>query len=113
MVLNAQQIEQKIRRMAWEVFEKNHQESHIVIAGISPKGSILAQRLSKYLSEISSILVKVIEVKINKENPSSVPVQVSPHNELNDKVVVLVDDVIKSGKTLIYGTQYFLWCWPY
>ena len=108
LVLNAQQIEQKIRRMAWEVFEKNHQESHIVIAGISPKGSILAQRISKYLSEISSILVKVIEVKINKENPSSVPVQVSPHNELNDKVVVLVDDVIKSGKTLIYGTQYFL-----
>ena len=108
LVLNAQQIEHKLCRMAWEVLEKNHQESHIVIAGISPKGSILAQRLSKYLSHISSILVEVIEVKLDKVNPLSSPVKVSAHSELNDKVVVLVDDVLKSGKTLMYGAQYFL-----
>ena len=100
LVLNAQQMEQKLWRMAGEVLEKNHQESHIVIAGISPKGSILAQRLSKYLSDISSIMVEVIEVKLDKVNPLSSPVQVSAHSELNDKVVVLVDDVLKSGKTL-------------
>ncbi|MBL6663957.1 MAG: phosphoribosyltransferase [Flavobacteriales bacterium] len=108
VVLNAQQMEQKLCRMAWEVLEKNHQESHIVIAGISPKGSILAQRLSKHLSDISSIMVEVIEVKLDKLNPLSSPVQVSAHSELNDKVVVLVDDVLKSGKTLMYGAQYFL-----
>ena len=108
LVLNAQQIEQKLCRMAWEVLEKNHQESHIVIAGISPKGSILAQRLSKHLSDISSIMVEVIEVKLDKVDPLSSPAQVSTHGELNDKVVVLVDDVLKSGKTLMYGTQYFL-----
>ena len=88
--------------------EKNHQESHIVIAGISPKGSILAQRLSKYLSDISSIMIEVIEVKLDKVNPLSSPVQVSAHSELNDKVVILVDDVLKSGKTLMYCAQYFL-----
>ena len=108
LVLNAQQMEQKLSRMAWEVLEKNHQESHIVIAGINPKGSILAQRLSKYLSDISSIMVEVIEVKLDKVNPLSSPIQVSAHSELNDKVVVLVDDVLKSGKTLMYGAQYFL-----
>ena len=108
LVLNAQQIEQKLCRMAWEVLEKNHQESHIVIAGISPKGIILAQRLSKHLSDISSIMVEVIEVKLDKVDPLSSPAQVSTHGELNDKVVVLVDDVLKSGKTLMYGAQYFL-----
>ena len=108
LVLNAHQIEQKLCRMAWEILEKNHQESHIVIAGISPKGSILAQRLSKHLSDISSIMVEVIEVKLDKVNPISSPVQVSTHGKLNDKVVVLVDDVLKSGKTLMYGAQYFL-----
>ena len=108
LVLNAQQMEQKLCRMAWEVLEKNHQESNIVIAGISPKGSILAQRLSKYLSDISSIMIEVIEVKLDKVNPLSSPVQVSAHSELNDKVVVLVDDVLKSGKTLMFGAQYFL-----
>ena len=108
LVLNAQQIEQKLCRMAWEVLEKNHQESHIVIAGISPQGSILAKRLSKHLSSISSNMVEVIEVKLDKVNPLSSHVQVSTHSELNDKVVVLVDDVLKSGKTLMYGAQYFL-----
>ena len=88
--------------------EKNHQESHIVIAGISPKGSILAQRLSKHLSDISSISVEVIEVKLDKVNPLSSSVQVSAHSELNNKVIVLVDDVLNSGKTLMYGAQYFL-----
>ena len=68
----------------------------------------MAQRLSKYLSDISSIMVEVIEVKLDKVNPLSSPVQVSAHSELNDKVVVLVDDVLNSGKTLIYGAQYFL-----
>lgn len=108
VVLNAQQMEQKLCRMAWEILEKNHLEKHIVIAGISPKGSILSQRLSKHLSEISSILVEVIEVKLDKENPLSSPVQVSAHSDLKNKVVVLVDDVLKSGKTLMYGAQYFL-----
>ena len=108
LVLNAKQIEQKLCRMAWEVLEKNHQESHIVIAGISPQGSILAQRLSKYLSDISSIVIEIIDVKLDKVNPLSSPVLVSAHRELNDKVVVLVDDVLKSGKTLMYGAQYFL-----
>ena len=108
LVLNAQQMEQKLCRMAWEILEKNHQESHIVIAGISPKGSILAQRLSKHLSDISSIMAEIIEVKLDKVNPLSSTVQVSTHSELNDKVVVLVDDVLKSGKTLMYGAQYFL-----
>ena len=108
LVLNSQQMKQKLCRMAWEVIEKNHQESHIIIAGISPKGSILAQRLSKNLSDISCIKVEIIEVKLDKINPLSSPVQVSTHSKLNNKVVVLVDDVLKSGKTLMYGAQYFL-----
>ena len=108
LVLNAQQMKQKLCRMAWEVIEKNHQESHIIIAGISPKGSILAHRLSKNLSNISCIKVEIIEVKLDKINPLSSPVQVSTHSKLNNKVVVLVDDVLKSGKTLMYGAQYFL-----
>ena len=53
-------------------------------------------------------MVEVIEVKLDKVNPLLSPVQVSAHSELNDKVVVLVDDVLKSGKTLMYGAQYFL-----
>ena len=53
LVLNAQQMEQKLCRMAWEIYEKNHLEKEIVIAGISPQGAMLSQRLSKHLAKIS------------------------------------------------------------
>lgn len=108
LVLDAQQMEQKICRMAWEIFEKNHLEKEIVIAGISPQGALLSQRLAEHLSKISKILVEVIVVELNKDNPLSEPVQVSAHSDLKNKVVILVDDVLKSGKTLMYGSQYFL-----
>lgn len=108
LVLNTQQIEQKLRRMAWEIFEKNYLEKEIVIAGISPRGAIISKRLAKHLSKISEMLVEVIEVKLDKNNPLSSPVQVSAHSNLENKVVVLTDDVLKSGKTLMYGSQYFL-----
>lgn len=108
LVLNAQQMEQKLCRMAWEIYEKNHLEKEIVIAGISPQGAMLSQRLGKHLAKISKILVEVIEIKLDKKKPLSAPVQVSAHSDLDNKVVVLVDDVLKSGKTLMYGSQYFL-----
>ena len=83
-------------------------EKHIVIAGICPKGSVLSQRLSQYLTSISSLKVDTIEVTLDKENPLSSEVKVSSHSKFDHKVVVLVDDVLNSGKTLIYGAQYFL-----
>lgn len=108
LILNAQQIEQKIQRMAWEIYEKNHSQKQIVIAGIQPQGAILSQRLADCLRKISSINVEVIEITIDKNKPLSSPIEVSQHEDLNDKVIVLVDDVLKSGKTLMYSTQYFL-----
>lgn len=108
LVLDAKQIDQKIQRMAWEIYENNYLEKYIVIAGICPKGSVLSQRLSQYLTSISSLKVDTIEVTLDKENPLSSEVKVSSHSKLDHKVVVLVDDVLNSGKTLIYGAQYFL-----
>lgn len=108
LILNAQQIEQKIQRMTWEIYEKNHSEKQIVIAGIQPQGAILSKRLADCLRSISSIEVEVIEIKVDKNSPLSSPIEVSQHNGLNDKVIVLVDDVLKSGKTLMFSTQYFL-----
>lgn len=108
MVLDAQKIEHKLCRMAWEIYEKNHLETEIVIAGISPQGAILSKRLAHHITTISNMSTEVIEVNIDKKKPLSTPVKVSNHQPLNDKVVVLVDDVLKSGKTLMYCTTYFL-----
>ena len=70
-VLEQHQIEQKIIRMAWEVYEQNFNETEIVIAGIQSQGYILAQRISNHLKEISSIEINLIKLEIDKKNPLS------------------------------------------
>ena len=107
-VLEKHQIEQKIIRMAWEIYEQNFEESEIVIAGIDAQGYILAKRLSDKLNEICSLDVNLIKLQLDKQNPLSKKITVDNQSELKNKIVVLVDDVLNSGKTLIYSSQYFL-----
>ncbi|MGG8494931.1 phosphoribosyltransferase family protein [Tenacibaculum sp. TC6] len=108
IILSNIQIEQKIKRIAYQIYETNSNEKEIVIAGISKNGYILAEKLATILSEISSINVLLCEVFINKKKPiNSVTTSLNP-DEYKNKALVLVDDVLNSGTTLIYGVKYFL-----
>lgn len=107
LVLNAQQMEQKIHRMAWELYEQNHAEKSVIIAGIAKRGYVLAERIAKILSDISNIDVKLIAVRLDKDNPLNAPIEVDDV-DFSNQTVVLVDDVLKSGKTLMYGAQHFM-----
>lgn len=100
-------MEQKIHRMAWELYEQNHAEKNIIIAGIAKRGYVLAERIAEILAEISSIEVKLVAVRLNKDNPLSTPIEVE-NIDFSNQTVVLVDDVLKSGKTLMYGAQHFM-----
>lgn len=100
-------MEQKIHRMAWELYEQNHAEKSIIIAGIAKRGFVLAERIAKILAEISSIEVKLVAVRLDKDNPLSTPIEVE-NIDFSNQTVVLVDDVLKSGKTLMYGAQHFM-----
>lgn len=107
LVLNAQQISQKIQRMAWEIYEQNHDEKNIIVAGIDKRGFVLAERIAKTLENISNTEVILLSVKLDKDNPLETPIQVY-EEDLTNQTVVLVDDVLNSGKTLMYGAQYFM-----
>ena len=108
IILNNQQIEQKIKRIAYQVYETNNTDKEIIIAGVSKNGFILAEKLAKIVTEISSINVVLCEVFIDKKNPiNSVSTSLSK-NEYENKALVLVDDVLNSGTTLIYAVKHFL-----
>ena len=66
LVLNDAQINQKIRRMACEIYENNFKENSIVLAGIEGQGYLLAQILSEELARISPIIPKVVKVSLDK-----------------------------------------------
>lgn len=109
LILNSQQIEQKINRIAYEIYENNYDEKDIVIAGIATNGYILAKRISDVLQKISKIKTQLIEISLDKENPFTSDIKLKfTDKELKNKVVILVDDVLNSGKTLIFGAKLFL-----
>lgn len=109
LILNHQQIQQKINRMAYQIFENNFAESDIVLAGIEQRGFILAQRIEAALKKFSSQNIILLSVEVEKDAPyqkNQAPIIVA--DLIKDKVVIVVDDVLNSGKTLIYGVNRFL-----
>lgn len=108
LILDTHQIQQKINRIAHQILEDNFDEKEIILAGVVPRGYRLAIRLEKILSEISKLKIKIVKLELNKESSkleSSIDV---PLSECENKVVVLVDDVLNSGRTLAYGLGVFL-----
>lgn len=108
LVLNHRQITQKITRMAYEIYERNASEEMLFIAGISGMGKKLADYLAKSLQEISPIQTKVIEIQLDKGDINRDGVRLSEHVDLNNHSVIIVDDVLNTGKTLIYALKPFL-----
>ena len=109
LILTALQIEQRITRIAWQIYEDNPEEKSIIIAGIAGSGYILAERISEKLKEISPIKPVLLKVSFDKENPLTDPAKVEGDiKDFTNKVVILVDDVVNSGKTLMYGMKPFL-----
>lgn len=108
IILTHEQIQHKTRRIAYQIYETFVGENEIVIAGIASNGFVFAKRVAQILSEISDINVLLCEVKIDKKEPFK-PVKTSlKPEEYQDKGLVLVDDVLNSGTTLIYGVKHFL-----
>jgi pyrimidine operon attenuation protein/uracil phosphoribosyltransferase len=109
LVLTQQQIAQKINRLAYQIYEDNIEEKEIIIAGIMKSGFIVAEKIAAVLKKISPLRIKLVGLTINKHSQHSVDATVSLTTaELTDKVVIVVDDVLNSGKTMMYSIRPFL-----
>jgi len=108
IILNHQEIDHKIKRIAYQIYETFADEETIILAGIASNGYILAEKINEVLQKISDLKVTLCEVKINKQNPfNTITTSVSKEIYTN-RGIVLVDDVLNSGTTLIYGVKHFL-----
>ncbi len=107
-ILTHQEIKHKIRRIAYQIYECNVNEKEIILAGIESNGYILAKQLKLALTKISNISPLLCKVSIDKKNPRN-PITTSiSENDYKNKSVVLIDDVLNSGTTLVYGVKHFL-----
>ena len=108
-ILSHIEIQHKIRRIAYQIYEANVAEKEIVIAGIEGGGLKFAKKIQNVLRKITDADILLCKVSMNKSNPLESEVKTSiPVEEYKNKSVVLVDNVLNSGTTLIYGVHHFL-----
>jgi pyrimidine operon attenuation protein/uracil phosphoribosyltransferase len=108
-VLDAVKVNQKITRIAYEIFENNFKEKSIIVAGIDGQGFLLAKQIASELEKISPIQIRIVKVSLDKLSPQQSEVKLDAENkDIKKKCIVLVDDVLNTGRTLAYGMKPFL-----
>jgi len=109
-VIDREVIERKIKRMALEVAEQNISEKELVIAGINGNGEVLAAALVTELKKVADFSISAHTIRLNKKDP--LQVSFTSETEVEDKVVIIVDDVANTGRTMLYALKPFLQAHP-
>ena len=117
-ILTQQVAEKKLRRMAYEILENNSGEQQLILAGIRDNGSAIAEYLRDLLKEITGgqLSIELMSISLDKRNPGEVTLSgtgtsgAGPKEKptIDDQVIIVVDDVASSGKTLLYAMKPFL-----
>jgi pyrimidine operon attenuation protein / uracil phosphoribosyltransferase len=108
LILNDFKIRQKIDRMSIEVLERNYDSKEIVLAGISKSGVKLAEIIAGKIKTVSDTRIEIIEISINKAEPTE-HIGISCDQEsLKNKNIIIVDDVLNTGRTMLYAMKPFL-----
>ena len=107
-ILDYQSIKKKIRRISLQILESNIDQDEIIIAGIDVNGFIIAKKISQEIRKISEIDIKLCNIKIDKKNPLNDISTSLNFEEYQNKYIVVIDDVLNSGATLMYSVKYFL-----
>jgi pyrimidine operon attenuation protein/uracil phosphoribosyltransferase len=111
-ILTQQVAEKKLRRMAYEILEHNAGETQLILAGIRENGSVIAQYIQRLLHEITggALNARLISISLDKRMPREVTL--SESLDFDHQVIIVVDDVASSGKTLLYAMKPFLDSFP-
>ena len=107
-ILEQDQIDKIIKRIAYQILENNSQELEIFLIGIKNNGYVLAELIYHQLKQISNLNIILYSIQINKKDP----LKSIEHNfdlkKMKNKSIVLIDDVLNSGRTLLYGVKFLL-----
>ena len=105
-ILDEKQIKQKIKRLAIQILENNYSEPSIILAGINNSGMTFAKLLQKELKSGAHFNIELTQIKLNPADPLQSEVSVGmPIEDLNGRVIIIVDDVANTGRTIFYATK--------
>jgi pyrimidine operon attenuation protein / uracil phosphoribosyltransferase len=101
MILDKQTAEKKLRRMAFQIAERNHDKPSLVLIGIKENGIVIAKKMADYLKEIFKGNIETISLSINKKAPGAI--SLDKETSLENKTILIIDDVANSGRTMLYA----------
>lgn len=103
------QVKAMLKRLAYQVLENNTANKSLLIAGIAGNGTKIASMICEELALISTMKIDQVEIKLNKHEPDVNEILLSDANLLKThKHVLVVDDVLNSGQTLLYALTPFV-----
>lgn len=105
-ILQSDIIEKKLNRLALEIIENNIEEKELVFAGIEEKGLLVAKKLQKIVKKFADVKVELLTIKFDKAKPQEI--ELSAKCGFDGKVIIIMDDVTNSGRTLLYAIKPFL-----
>lgn len=105
-ILDKEGAARKMHRMAFEIYENNMDERSLILAGVKGSGIVVAACMQQHLAAVSPIQTELITVSLDKKSPGEITLDKPA--DFNGKVIILVDDVANSGKTLLYALKPFL-----
>ncbi len=106
-ILDKEAVARKLQRIAYEIVENNLEEQQIILAGIRDNGSAIARTIEKLLRSINSnIAIWNIDISLDKKSPHDI--RLSGETDFTDKVIIVIDDVANSGRTMLYAIKPFL-----
>lgn len=109
LILDHEQVQRKLRRIAHQLHEEHHTEKGIVLVGVAPRGATLAKRLAQLLGSIAEFEVEVVILELDKDLPLEKPVKMNVEpRALRNRTIVLVDDVLMSGRTLMHAVSHLV-----
>ncbi|WP_304238659.1 phosphoribosyltransferase family protein [Jiulongibacter sediminis] len=108
-LLNAEETAQKVRRMAYQIFENNYKEKNLIVAGINGEGYTLASEIVDNLRQITDKEIYLAKIVLDKQAEVQPDIKIECDvDTFKKKTVVLVDDVLNTGRTLAYSLRPFL-----
>ena len=109
IILDNESVNKKIDRITHQIIEENFNEKELIIIGISKNGFLLAEKITKLLNQLNkSLKVELTELHINKNNPIKNSIEIIPNLSCDNKKVILIDDVLNSGRTLMHAAAYVI-----
>ena len=102
-ILSAEVANKKLRRMALQVVEQNYNEKQLILIGIKKNGTVIAEKICQYVKEVFGGEVVVLELTIDKKKPAAITL--SAPMDFTDKIILLIDDVANSGRTMLYALK--------